>query len=153
MRRQIQWYLSFCMDFCMKCAIMLWKTARRDSMRRDSYGIVRLAERYERAFQNRFETIREEKSFHIEQLKGIIGQAKNALNMETDNIEMWAGTMQVVYEVDDANTLIEKIQLFFMKLYVNHMYDKALRETRCIQLGIEKLQKLLNRLLLLDAFR
>ena len=117
-------------------------------MRRDSYGIVRLAERYERAFQNRFETIREEKSFHIEQLKGIIGQAKNALNMETDNIEMWAGTMQVVYEVDDANTLIEKIQLFFMKLYVNHMYDKALRETRCIQLGIEKLQKLLNRLLL-----
>ena len=122
-------------------------------MRRDSYGIVRLAERYEGAFQNRFETIRAEKSFHIEQLKGIIGQAKNALNMETDNIEMWAGTMQVVYEVDDANTLIEKIQLFFMKLYVNHMYDKALRETRCIQLGIEKLQKLLNRLLLLDAFR
>ena len=122
-------------------------------MRRDSYGIVRLAEKYERAFLIRFENIRAEKNFHIEQLKEIIEQAGCALNFETDAIEMWAGTMQVVYEVDDANTLIEKIQLFFMKMYVNHMYDKALRETRCIQLGIEKLQKLLNRLLLLDAFR
>lgn len=122
-------------------------------MQRDSYGIVRLAEKYERAFLIRFENICAEKNFHIEQLKEIIEQAGCALNFETDAIEMWAGTMQVVYEVDDANTLIEKIQLYFMKMYVNHMYDKALRETRCIQLGIEKLQKLLNRLLLLDAFR
>ena len=119
----------------------------------DSYGIVRLANKYERAFQKRFESIREERDYHIEQLKGIIEQANDALKLETEEIEMWADTMQEVYTVDDADTLIKKIQLFFMKKYVNHMYDKALRETRCLELGKEKLQKLLNRLLVLNAFR
>ena len=51
-----------------------------------------------------------------------------------------------------ANTIIQKIELAIMKWYVNYMYDKALKETRCLELGKEKLQKLLNKLILLSAF-
>lgn len=118
----------------------------------DSYGIVRLANKYERVFENRFETVREEKEIHMERLKGIIEQADSALKMETEQIELWAGTMEEVYGVDDANTIIQKIELAIMKWYVNYMYDKALKETRCLELGKEKLQKLLNKLILLSAF-
>ncbi len=118
----------------------------------DSYGIVRLANKYERFFENRFEVVRNEKEIHIERLKEIIEQADDALKFETELIEMWAGTMQEVYEVDDANTLWKKLQLVIMKLYVNFRYNRALEETRYIQLGKEKLQKLLNRLLVLSAF-
>ena len=108
----------------------------------DSYGIVRLALKYERLFENDFERIRNQKEFYMNELRGIIEQADDALELESEQIADWGKNIQTVYEVDDANTLWKKFELFLMKLYVNRMYSKAVEETRKLQIGKEKLEKL-----------
>ena len=118
----------------------------------DSYGIVRLANKYERIFEKEFENVRQEKEVHIERLKGIIEQADEALKIESEEFEVWSGTMEEVYSVDDAYTIIQKIEVVIMKWYVNYKYDKALKEIRCLRLGREKLKKLLNKLLIFSTF-
>ena len=118
----------------------------------DSYGIVRVATKYEKRFERDFEKICNNKAYHIETLKAILEQAEDALNLEADNMANWGQTMQILYEVDDADTLWKKFQLFLMKWYTNWMYSKSVTESRYLGIGKEKLEKLLNRLLVLSAF-
>lgn len=118
----------------------------------DSYGFVRLANRYEKRFQMDFQKVLKEREFHIQQLRLIIEQANKAQNLISGDIANWGECIQVVYDVDDANTLWQKFDLSIMKWYVNKMYAKALEESRMVGLGKEKLEKLLNRLLVMGAF-
>lgn len=118
----------------------------------DSYGVVRLAIKYEKQFERNFQEILSEKELHIETLKAILEETESALELEAENMANFGQNIQMLYTLDDVNTLWKKIQLLLMKWYVNWMYDKAVKESKYLGIGKEKIQNLLKRLLVISAF-
>ena len=113
----------------------------------------RSIKKYEKKFQRDFLEIRHEIDFHIQALTDAITYADEALDSIVEEISEWCDILQGLYEVDDANTIWQKIDLWRLKFIANNRYATVLDEAVSVQNSIERLQKLLNRLLVLKCCR
>ena len=113
----------------------------------------RSTRKYEKKFQRDFLEIRNEIDFHIQTLKDVICYADEALDSIGEEISEWCDILQELYEVDDANTILQKIDLWRLKIIANNRYATVLDEAVAVQNCKERLQKLLNRLLVLKCCR
>ena len=113
----------------------------------------RITKKYEKKFQRDFLEIRHEIDFHIQTLTDAITYADEALDGLGEEISEWCDIIQELYEVDDANTIWQKIDLWRLKFIANNRYATVLDEAVTVQNCKERLQKLLNRLLILKCCR
>lgn len=90
--------------------------------------------------------------FYIEQLESAIETAKRLEEINVGEIQEWAETIQTVYEVDDANTIIQKFELWIMKKFVEYKYDRALRYSYTLNGIVENFKQVLVRLNQIKAF-
>ena len=113
----------------------------------------RITKKYEKKFQRDFLEIRNEIDFHIQALTDAITYADEALDSIVEEISEWCDILQGLYEVDDANTILQKIDLWRLKIIANNRYATVIDEAVAVQNCKERLQKLLNRLLVLKCCR
>ena len=113
----------------------------------------RSTKKYEKKFQRDFLEIRNEIDFHIQALTDAITYADEALDSIGEEISEWCDILQELYEVDDANTILQKIDLWRLKIIANNRYATVIDEAVAVQNCKERLQKLLNRLLVLKCCR
>lgn len=112
----------------------------------------RIARRYENWLESGSSYIRDNISFHVEQLELAIATVKRSLEVTEEEIIGWADAMQAVSEVDDANTWLQKIELKIMTWYVNYKYDKALKYLYDLNSAMEQLCKIASRLKQISFF-
>lgn len=116
-------------------------------------GFVRLANRYEKKMQINHEEMVEKRDFHITQLREAIEAADKLLDICYGEFESWCDSMQSLYEVDEFDNFLEKIELVFLKWYVNHMYCKSVKEIQDTENAKKRLKKVQTTLEVLNAFR
>lgn len=116
-------------------------------------GFMRLARRYEIRMKYCREAMIEKKDFHITQLREVMKCIERFLDISYEELENWANSIQAVYEVDEFDNIFERIELVFLKRYVNWQYSRTLKEVTITEEAKKRLQKVLNTFELLNAFR
>lgn len=116
-------------------------------------GFLRLAKRYEIRMKYCRETMIEKKEFHTTQLREVMKCIERSLDISYEELENWASSIQSVYEVDEFDNIFERIELVFLKWYVNLRYSQTLKEVTITEEAKKRLQKVLNTFELLNAFR
>lgn len=116
-------------------------------------GFMRLASRYERKMEINHKEMVENRDFHITQLREAIEAADKLLDICYGEFESWCDSMQALYEVDEFDHFWERIELVFLKWYVNQMYCKSVKEIQTTENAKRKLKKVKNTLEVLNAFR
>lgn len=116
-------------------------------------GFRRLAKKYERRMEFCHENMVNNRDFHITQLREAIGCADQFLDISYGELENWADSIQAVYEVDEFDNIFQRVELVFLKKYVNWMYSRTLKEITIVEDAKKRLQKVLNKLEVLNAFR
>ncbi|MCI8291449.1 MAG: hypothetical protein HFJ25_04275 [Clostridia bacterium] len=102
----------------------------------ETYGFKRIADKYEKMFQENPCKLIKEKQFHIEQLEMSIDAADEILGALEGEMEDWSSAMTEVCMVDDADTPWKKFQMLVMKKYVDYRYMKVYNEA--INIGKQK---------------
>ncbi len=116
-------------------------------------GFVRLANRYEMKFQINHDEMVYDRKFHITQLREAIEAADRLLDISYTEFENWADSMQALYEVDEFDNFFERLQLIYLKWYVNYRYTKTVKEIQETEDAKKKMEEVLKKLELFDAFR
>ena len=116
-------------------------------------GFLRLARKYEIRMKYSRETIVNNREVHITQLREAIGCAKQFLDISYEELENWSDSIQAVYEVDEFDNIFQRVELVFLKKYVNWMYSRTLKEIYIVEEAKKRLEKVLNTLEVLNAFR
>lgn len=116
-------------------------------------GFLRLAKKYERRMKYNRENIVNNRDDHITQLREAIGCAKQFLDISYEELENWSDSIQAVYEVDEFDNIFQRVELVFLKKYVNWMYSRTLKEIYIVEDAKKRLEKILNTLEVLNAFR
>lgn len=116
-------------------------------------GFRRLAKKYERRMEFCHESMVNNRDFHITQLREAIGCADQFLDISYGELENWADSIQVVYEVDEFDNVFQRVELVFMKKFVNGMYSRTLKEITITEDAKKRMQSILNKLEVLNAFR
>ncbi len=116
-------------------------------------GFLRLAKRYEARMKYLHEDMVKNRGIHITQLREVIKCAEKSLDISYGELESWADSMQSVYEVDEFDHFWERIELVFLKLRVNWRYNQTLKEITITEEAKKRLEAVLNKLEVLNAFR
>ncbi len=116
-------------------------------------GFLRLAKRYERRMEYCHEEMVKNKATHITQLREVMKCVEQALDITYGELENWAESIESVYSVDEFDNFFQKIELVFLKWYVNYRYSSTLKEIEITEAAKSRLQKVLNKLEVLNAFR
>lgn len=78
---------------------------------------------------------------------------EQSLDITYGELESWAESIESVYAVDEFNNIFEKIELVFLKWYVNTRYSRTLKEATVTEEAKKRLKSVLNKLEILNAFR
>lgn len=116
-------------------------------------GFLRLAKRYERRMEFMHEEMVKNRDFHITQLSGAIECAERSLDISYEELANWSDSIQSVYETDEFDNFFQRIELVFLKMYVNFRYNQALKEVEITEDAKKRMQNILNKLEVLKAFR
>jgi len=116
-------------------------------------GFLRLAKRYERRMKYCHEEMVKNKDSHITQLREVMKCVEQSLEITYGELESWADSIESVYSVDEFDNFFERIELVFLKWYVNTRYSWTLKEAEVTEEAKKRLQKVLNNLEVLNAFR
>lgn len=116
-------------------------------------GFLRLARKYEIRMKYSRDAIVNNHEVHITQLREAIGCAKQFLDISYEELENWSDSIQAVYEVDEFDNIFQRVELVFLKKYVNWMYSRTLKEIYIVEEAKKRLEKVLNTLEVLNAFR
>ena len=116
-------------------------------------GFLRLAKKYERRMKYCHDYMVNNRDTHIAQLREAIGCAKQFLDISYEELENWSDSIQAVYEVDEFDNIFQRVELVFLKKYVNWMYSRTLKEIYIVEEAKKRLKKILNKLEVLNAFR
>lgn len=116
-------------------------------------GFLRLAKRYERRMEYCHDEMVKNRDTHITQLREVMKCVEQSLDITYGELESWADSIESVYGVDEFDNIFEKIELVFLKWYVNHRYSSTLKEATITEEAKKRLQKVLNKLEVLNAFR
>lgn len=117
---------------------------------KDTYGCKRLIAKYERIIGEDIHNLTKDSAFHIEQLTTAISELDKLLDMIGDEIADWGEAIAELYEdMDDPDTLWNRLQIAVLRWYVNWRYAKALDESVEVMACKERLEKIRNRLLIL----
>ena len=115
-------------------------------------GFLRLAKRYERRMENCHEEMVKNRNTHITQLREVIECAKKSLDISYGELESWANSIEAVYSVDEFDNIFQRVELVFLKMYVNWRYSQTLNEITVTEEAKSRLQNILNKLEVLNAF-
>lgn len=118
-----------------------------------AYSLWRFSKKYERMIQEDSITFFKNRKFHISQLRGTIKEANQLLEVVGDEIQSWCESIESVYSVDEFNNIFERIGLVFLKAFVLFRYNCSLKESQIVQESKERLEKILKRLEVLEAFK
>lgn len=116
-------------------------------------GFLRLAKRYERRMKYCHDEMVKNKDSHITQLREVMKCVEQSLEITYGELESWADSIESVYSVDEFDNFFERIELVFLKWYVNTRYSWTLKEAEVTEEAKKRLQKVLNNLEVLNAFR
>ena len=116
-------------------------------------GFLRLAKRYERRMKYCHEEMVKNKDSHITQLREVMKCVEQSLEITYGELENWANSIESVYSVDEFDNFFERIELVFLKWYVNQRYSWTLKEAEVTEEAKKRLQSVLNKLEVLNAFR
>ena len=116
-------------------------------------GFLRLAKRYERRMKYCHEEMVKNKDSHITQLREVMKCVEQSLEITYGELENWANSIESVYNVDEFDNFFERIELVFLKWYVNQRYSWTLKEAEVTEEAKKRLQSVLNKLEVLNAFR
>lgn len=116
-------------------------------------GFLRLARKYERRMKYCHEYMVNNRDTHITQLREAVGCAKQFLDISYEELENWSDSIQAVYEVDEFDNIFQRVELVFLKKYVNWMYSRTLKEIYIVEEAQKRLKSVLNKLEVLNAFR
>lgn len=116
-------------------------------------GFLRLAKRYENRMEYRHDKMVKNRDTHITQLREVMKCVERSLDISYGELESWADSIESVYSVDEFNNIFERIQLVFLKMYVNWRYSQTLKEVTITEDAKKRLQSVLNKLEVLNAFR
>lgn len=116
-------------------------------------GFMRLAKRYEARMKYCHDEMVRNRETYITQLRGVMACVEQSLDISYGELENWADSIQVVYEVDEFDNFFQRVELVFMKMYVNRRYSQTLKEITVTEEAKKKLQNVLNKLEVLNAFR
>lgn len=116
-------------------------------------GFRRLARRYEKKMKLNHSEMVENRDFHITQLREAIECTEKILDITYEELENWSCSMQSLYEVDEFDNIFQRVELVFLKIYVNWRYNQALNEIMITEDAKARLQKILNKLEVLNAFK
>ncbi len=116
-------------------------------------GFLRLARKYEIRMKYSRDAIVNNREVHITQLREAIGCAKQFLDISYEELENWSDSIQAVYEVDEFDNIFQRVELVFLKKYVNWMYSRTLKEIYIVEEAQKRLKNILNKLEVLNAFR
>ena len=116
-------------------------------------GFLRLARKYERRMKYCHEYMVNNRDAHITQLREAVGCAKQFLDISYEELENWSDSIQAVYEVDEFDNIFQRVELVFLKKYVNWMYSRTLKEIYIVEEAKKRLKSVLNKLEVLNAFR
>ena len=116
-------------------------------------GFLRLAKRYEKRMEYCHEEMVKNRNAHIAQLREVMKCVEQSLDITYGELENWANSIEAVYAVDEFNNIFERIELVFLKWYVNMMYSRTLKEAEVTEEAKKKLKAVLNKLEVLNAFR
>lgn len=117
-----------------------------------AYSLWRFSKKYEKMIQNEPIEFFKNRKFHMTQLRGTIEEADRLLEVVGDEIQSWCESIESVYSVDEFNNVFERIGLVFLKVFVSFRYNCSLKEIQIVQESKERLEKILKRLEVLDAF-
>lgn len=115
-------------------------------------GLLRLAKRYERRMEYCHEDMVKNRDTHIAQLREVMKCIERSLDITYGELESWAKSIESVYAVDEFNNIFERIELVFLKWYVNTMYSRTLKEVEVTEDAKKRLKVVLNKLEVLNAF-
>ncbi len=119
----------------------------------EARGFLKLAQKYERRMRYCREEMIKNRDVYIPQLRGIIECAVQYLEITYGEMESWANTMQTVFAVDDANTWLQKIELWLMKKFVCYRYSQTIKEADIVETAKRQFESMLNTLEVMNAFR
>ncbi len=115
--------------------------------------LERATTEYEREFQENFIDVKNDIDFHVKTLEETIKNVDEALDSNGEELSKWCDILQELYEVDDAYTLKDKFDLWRLKLIANKRYGDLLDEAVEVQAIKERLEKLLNRIMIIKCWR
>ena len=115
-------------------------------------GLLRLAKRYERRMEYCHEDMVKNRNTHITQLREVMKCIEDSLGITYGELESWAKSIEAVYSVDEFNNIFERIELVFLKWYVNTRYSLTLKEATVTEEAKKRLKAVLNKLEVLNAF-
>ena len=116
-------------------------------------GFLRLAKKYERRMKYCHDAMVNNRDFYITQLREVVEHAEKFLEVSYEELESWADSITAVYEVDEFDNVFQRIELVFLKKYVNWRYNKTLKEIYVVEDARKRLKNILNKLEVLNAFR
>ena len=116
-------------------------------------GFLRLAKRYERRMEYCHEEMVRNLETHITQLREVMESVERSLDITYGELEGWASSIEAVYAVDEFNNFLERIELVFLKWYVNQRYSWTLKEATVTEDAKKRLKKVLNKLEVINSFR
>ena len=105
-------------------------------------GFRRLARKYEMRMEYCHENMVENRDFHITQLREAIGCVNRALDISYEELGNWADSIQAVYEVDEFDNVFQRIELVFLKKFVNWRYSHTLKEIYIAEDAKKRLEKI-----------
>lgn len=114
---------------------------------------LRLAKRYENRMKNFHDDMMDNRDFHITQMREVMKSIQLSLDVLYKELENWADAIQSVYEVDMFNNIFERIELVFLKKYVNEKYSRTLKKITITEDAKKRLKNVLNKLEVMNAFR
>lgn len=118
------------------------------------YGAKRFIAEYERRVNSDIQEFTNDLDFHIEQLTEAINEMEKALDVIGDEIADWGECIAELYEdMEDEDTLWNRIQIYFLRKYVNWRYAKVLDEAVEIGNIKERLERIRNRFLIILSCR
>ena len=116
-------------------------------------GFLRLAKRYERRMEYCHEEMVKNKDVHITQLREVVKCVEKSLEITYGELESWAESIEAVYAVDEFDNIFERIELVFLKKYVNEKYSRTLKKITITEDAKKRLKNVLNKLEVMNAFR
>lgn len=116
-------------------------------------GFLRLAKRYEMRMEYSHDEMVKNRSVHITQLREVIECIERSLDISYEELKNWACSIQAVCEVDEFDNIFQRIELVFLKMYVNSRYSRTLKEITVTEEAKKRLENILNKLEVLNAFK
>lgn len=115
-------------------------------------GFARLARKYERRMERKHENMIKNRNFHITQLSEAIGCLEKSLEISYQELENWANSIQALAETDEFDNIFQRVELVFLKIFVNWMYNRTLKEITVAEDAKKRIKSVRSKLEVMNAF-